>query len=307
MPKIPLPYLALFTMFFTWGTGFVATKAAVNEIPPMLFNGLRYLLCGVLLLAICTARGVPFPKSKTVWSRIGISSALSVFGGNFFLTIALLSINGGIAPVVTSLESSIFIIMCAIWGERFGRSVWLGLFVGFCGLVFMFWPALAAVFSEANNTAMASYGFALFFLLLTAICWGIGGFFVRHYKIEADVFLHTALQYLLACGVFLLIAAVYEPWALGSFSTGAWAAFFYVSLITTILGYGSYMYILGNLPANVIATKAYALPLISILTGYIVLSEVLTGFQIAGGAVILLGIGLVNMGKNKKAESSETA
>ncbi|MGF1572926.1 MAG: DMT family transporter [Sumerlaeia bacterium] len=301
MPKISLPYLALMTMFITWGTGFVATKIVVNEIPPMLFNGMRYLLCGILLLGLSFARGVKLPRDKTVWSRIGISSGLSVFGGNFFLTIALLYINGGIAPVVTSLESSIFILMCFFWGERFGRSVWWGLIVGFCGLIVMFWPALQSMLAGSDEAGMANYSFALFFLLLTAFCWGIGGFYVRHYSIEADVFLHTGVQYMLSCGVFLVIAAIYESWDVTRYSTGAWAAFFYVSLITTILGYGSYMYILDKLPANVIATKAYALPLISIITGYLLLDEVLTTYQIAGAVVILFGIGLVNSGKKAKA------
>jgi drug/metabolite transporter (DMT)-like permease len=304
-PKTPPSpaYLALWVMFLTWGTGFVAAKMVVAEIPPFTYNVLRYLLCGGLLMAWAFGRGVVFPSWKSAegretWGRLAISSALSVFGGNFFVTLGLLSINGGIAPVITSLESSVFLLLCFLQGEKMSRWVWVGMGTGFVGLLVLLSPTLW-LYWEGGVLADAREGFGLLMLFCGALCWGCGGYFVRHHPIRMELFTNTALQYLMSCGVFLVLAVLLEEFHPSEYSARAWGAFFYVSLITTLLGYACYMYILGRLPAPVIATKAYALPLISLVTGYVVLGEVLTPIQWVGVLVMLAGITVVNQARKR--------
>ena len=96
-----------------------------------------------------------------------------------------------------------------------------------------------------------------------------------------------------------MLALFFEEFNPGEYSARAWGAFFYVSLITTLLGYACYMYILGKLPAPVIATKAYALPLISLITGFVVLGEKLTLIQWVGVLVMLAGITVVNQARKR--------
>lgn len=265
----------------------------------MAFNALRFAICGSVLMIYSKSIGRSLPRDRSEWKKMIIASLLAIVGGNFFLTIALLYINGGFAPVITSLESTIFITSCYIFaGDKFKKAAWIGMAIGFSGLLVMFWPAISEIFQNPNEDTQ-NYTLALIFLFLTACCWGSSSYYVRHHKIETPLFMQTSIQYIFACCSFVILSLVMEDLSYTGISKSAWGAFAYVVIFTTVFGYAAFMYILPKLPAQLTATKAYIIPLISIITGYVVLGETLNVFQIIGGVIILGGVCLVNFGKSK--------
>ena len=54
-----------------WGSTYLAIKVGVMELPPFLFAGLRFLVAGLLLLAIARALGDPLPR-RSDWRTLAI-------------------------------------------------------------------------------------------------------------------------------------------------------------------------------------------------------------------------------------------
>ena len=48
----PLPWIALITVWFVWGSTYLGIGAAVETIPPMLMAGVRFLIAGLIVLAV---------------------------------------------------------------------------------------------------------------------------------------------------------------------------------------------------------------------------------------------------------------
>src|SRR5258707_13254527 len=64
-----------------WGSTYLAIKDGVTELPPFLFAGLRFLLAGLLLLAVARALGDPLPR-KSDWRTLAIVGLLLLAGCN---------------------------------------------------------------------------------------------------------------------------------------------------------------------------------------------------------------------------------
>ncbi|HEX8805629.1 MAG TPA: EamA family transporter, partial [Candidatus Aquilonibacter sp.] len=47
-----LPWAALITVWFVWGSTYLGIRVAVETIPPFLMAGIRYMIAGGLLTAV---------------------------------------------------------------------------------------------------------------------------------------------------------------------------------------------------------------------------------------------------------------
>ena len=73
----------------------------------------------------------------------------------------------------------------------------------------------------------------------------------------------------------------------------AWAWLAYLVVIGSIVAFSAYVWLLANAPISLTATYAYVNPVVAVILGAIVLSEPITGAVLVGGAIVVLGVGLV--------------
>jgi drug/metabolite transporter (DMT)-like permease len=66
------------------------------------------------------------------------------------------------------------------------------------------------------------------------------------------------------------------------------------------LGYASWSYALGRASATAAASALYLIPAVSMVLSHLVLGEVPSGFALAGGALVLLGVAAVHRRAAKK-------
>ncbi len=100
--------------------------------------------------------------------------------------------------------------------------------------------------------------------------------------------------------LFQLVPGLFNPGMrpqllhLGS-AAGGWGVLVALAVGPTTLGYGLYMVSLGYLPASVANLIATLEPAFTALLAFIFLHEVLSVVQLAGGALILLGVVLLRL------------
>jgi len=70
----------------------------------------------------------------------------------------------------------------------------------------------------------------------------------------------------------------------------AWAAWTYLMVVGSLVAFSCFVYALKVLPTSVVMTYAYVNPAIAVLLGWLILGEPITGYTLAGMALIIAGV-----------------
>ena len=108
----------------------------------------------------------------------------------------------------------------------------------------------------------------------------------------------AAVEMLIAGIGLTIVGTVLGEFASFSFSTSSFLAFVYLLIFGSIVGYGSYIYAVANLPVSLVSTYAYVNPVIALFLGWFFLDEKITLTIIVAAAIILLGVAVVKKGSN---------
>lgn len=92
-------YLAWVNVCILWGTTYLAIRIGVEEWPPMIFAGFRWLLAGIMLIAFLKAKGYKMPGVKD-FLNISIMGILLLGFGNGLVVYGEMSVPSGLAALL---------------------------------------------------------------------------------------------------------------------------------------------------------------------------------------------------------------
>jgi len=154
--------LALLTLYLIWGSTYFFIRIAIVSIPPFLMTGVRLLVAGGVLYFILRLRGYPSP-TRAEWggsARMGLFLIGGGMGGVAFAEQWVASSVTAFCIATTPLWISIF---SGFWGRWPLRAEWLGLVVGFGGVVLL---------NVGSGLWASPLGGII--LLLSPMCWAFG-------------------------------------------------------------------------------------------------------------------------------------
>jgi len=127
---------SLFAVYLIWGSTYLAIRVAVREIPPLMMAGVRFLLAGAGLYAFVRLRGSA-ALNRRQWLGAAIAGTLMLSFGNGGLTVAEKSVSSGLAAAVVASVPLWAAVFAGFWGQWPTRAEWLGLALGFAGVVIL--------------------------------------------------------------------------------------------------------------------------------------------------------------------------
>ena len=294
----PAPWkfaLALALVYISWGTTYLAIEEGVKTLPPALFAGTRVALAGLTVLAFLALSGGTVRLSRRDAVLTCLSGGLMFVGGNGMLTFAEKTVPSGIAAVLAATIPLWMALLEAVFprGDRLTWRGWLGLLIGLAGVALLLsekWLRQpASVFADAGP----------FLVLGSATAWSLGSFLYRHGGSRAPHLTAAAYQMLFGGGGMAVIGLMMgEARGLtpACLTGGAVAAFFYLLVVGSLIGFIAYNWLLGHASAALAGTYAYVNPIIALLVGWLLAAETLSLGVFAGGVVILVGVALVRLG-----------
>ena len=116
---------------------------------------------------------------------------------------------------------------------------------------------------------------------------------------------NSGWQMLTGAFFFLLTSAGRGEWTNMDWSAvplSAWSSLAYLIVFGSIIGFSAYVWLLQVRPATQVSTYAYVNPVVAVLLGVFVGSEVLGWREFAGLVVILGGVLLINLAKYRTAK-----
>ena len=210
--------LAFAAVYFFWGSTYTAIRIGAADMPALLFAGTRFLVAGVILIVWCRLRRlrILWPiREMMIFCAVGL---LLLGCGNVGLVYAEKTMPSGLSSLVLAVIPLIvaLIEMLLPGGEPLPGRGWLGMALGFVGLVALVWPSI-----QAGVTGDRALLTALAALLGGAVCWAAGSVFSRRARLKANSFVAAAWQMIFAGIVSVAIGSAMDEWPLFHLTPGA--------------------------------------------------------------------------------------
>lgn len=272
---------ALLAVYLLWGSTYFAIRLMVESAPPLLANGVRYTVAGVILAGYVAVRR---PRALLVTRRelaaIALLGSVLLLGGNSMIVVAEQTVPSAAAALLFAAVPFWVVLLRRAHRERVARVTLVGVAVGFVGV---------AVIAAPGATGL---GVGSGFLVFGSICWAVGSYYAPRLSLPADTTAATALEMIVGGVATALagLAAGEAPTRLGELSTRSGGAFLFLVFGGAVFGFSAYRWLLDNAPVSTVATHAYVNPLVAVLLGTLILGERLSLSALAGGALVLAAV-----------------
>ncbi|MHB8679626.1 MAG: drug/metabolite exporter YedA [Rudaea sp.] len=284
-PRILVP-LALAGVYLIWGSTYLAIRIGVADYPPFLMAAIRFPIAGGLMYAFLRWRGVAAP-TRQQWFNCLVTSTLLLGLGNGLVCYAEQTVPSGIAAVAVASVGLFMAIFAGLYGQWPNRLEWLGLIVGFGGVI---------VLNLGNGLRSSPLGAAA--LVLAAIGWAFGSIWSRRRDMPAPAM--GAAAQMLCGGIPLGLMALAGGERMPHLpSLHATLALTYLIVAGSILGFTAYVYLLHNVRPALATSYAYVNPPVAVLVGVVLGGESVHALDIAGTVVILAGVVAITLAKTK--------
>jgi drug/metabolite transporter (DMT)-like permease len=267
-----------------WSTGFIVARYGMPHAPPFKFLVMRYALSiACFMLWIVLAR-VKWPSDKTQWLHLAVTGIFMHAGylGGVWAAVKL-GMGSGLSALIVGLQPVLTAIWLAAIGSKILNRQWLGLVLGFVGLVMVVSRKFGAG-GEANWLNMSMIVGAL--LSIT-----IGTLYQKRFVTSCDVRTANTVQLGAALLVTLPLAALELEairWNAELLGAIAW------SVLALTLGGSSLLYLLIQKGAAASVTSLmYLVPPTTALMAWILFAEPITVTTVLGTLLTALGVALV--------------
>jgi drug/metabolite transporter (DMT)-like permease len=174
-------------------------------------------------------------------------------------------------------------------GQQFHWREWLGLVVGFGGIVLLVWPDISA-----GGAAGRGFLWGVVSIQIACAGWAVGSAYARRDVGPKDVMGAAALQMIFGGLLMLAAGTALGEWPRLHFTTRTAVSFAYLTAAGSVVAFAAYSYALRHLDVAVVSLYTYINPVIAVALGALVLGEAVGTRMIAAAAVIVLGVVIVD-------------
>ena len=257
-----------------WGVNFVVIHVGLDHFPPLLFAALRFCLVA-LALPFVPRPGVPVSYVVAV----GVFLSAGQFG-LLFLGIDK-GMPAGLASLVLQLQAAFTVgLAVLLLKERPRRAQLAGGALALAGI---------GIIAAARASAVPIGALAL--TVGAAASWGFGNVATRKARTPNPLGL-LVWSSLVPPLPLLTLSFLTERGDPVDFTASSILALLYVVVLSTLLGFGAWAWLLGRHPASTVAPFTLLVPVVGIAAAWLALNEVPSGAELIGAAVVLSGLAL---------------
>jgi len=286
-----LPYLEAFSAATVWGASFIATKVALQDVSPITIVWMRFSM-GIIVLGFSVAMRKQFSlPNKNEWGYFALLGFLGITFHQWLQSNALKTSEAGTtAWIVATTPVFMALLGWLVLKEKLDWSRSFGILLAFFGVLVVVADGNIASISIGTFGAP---GDAL--VLASAVNWTIVSVLSRRglktYSASLFVFYMMAFGCLFTSVLFVSGGYYAEIPAL---SLDGWIGITFLGVFCSGLAYLWWYDALQALTTAGTGVFLYIEPLVAIVVAFFVLAESITIASLIGGAVILVGVWLVN-------------
>ena len=280
------------TLALMWGSSYLFIKIGVETLPPLSLVLLRVVVGVAILLVGVALTRTPLPRDPRTIGHLGVLGAVNIVVPFWLIGWAEQHIDSGLAGILQSTAPFFTLVLAAtfIHDEHITRGRLAGIALGFAGIVVLSAPNIA----EVGSSLGAQRLLAELAVVGASLAYAVGNTYARRKLRNARplvlatgqvgwaVVLVAILALVVDGGVTLpaVPEAAFAVLWLGAVGTG----FAYIVFFSLLTGWG---------PTRA-SLVAYLLPVVAVALGVIVLGETIDVLFVAGAALIVAGVWVVN-------------
>ena len=283
---------------FIWGSTWLFIKIGLNDLPPLTFAGIRFVIAAIVLFSLIAVRRVPLPSKGRDVVFLAVTGVLSfslnyglVFWGEQYIT-------SGLAALLQSTLPAFGLIIAHLYlpGERMTLAKIAGVLLGVIGV--------GVIFSNQLQVSgpRALWGSAA--LVLSAFCAAYANVLVKARGGSLDPAILAGGQMFFGLIPLLIFGIAFEGNPLHfRWTRMAVVALFYLAIVGSVVAFMLYYWLVQHMDVTKTMLIALVTPVTAVILGMIVLKEHLDWRTLAGGAMIISGIGLIILRRSKKPDT----
>jgi drug/metabolite transporter (DMT)-like permease len=275
----------LLIVYVVWGSTYLAIRVAVQPgagFPPFTLAATRTLVASLIMFALAALTRQRLRPTRSELGLAAASGLLLWVGGNGLVSWAEQRIPSALTALIIGATPLGVALVEAIVDRRLPSiKLALALLVGFAGIGLLSAPVLV--------NGVRADGLSILALITAALSWGAGSVLQSRRQGALPPLVSAGYQHLFGClGLSLVVLLRGEPWPTPT--PAAWLAWGYLVVVGSVISFTAYVRALRLLPTSLVATYAYVNPVIAVFLGWLILREAVTGWIIAGSALVLLGV-----------------
>jgi drug/metabolite transporter (DMT)-like permease len=286
-----LPIIKAIFAVSAWGASFIATKVSLQYISPVSVVWLRFGIGFFILWAAVVWR----KQSSTHVTRdlpyLALLGFLGITFHQWLQSTGLITAQASttawivaITPVFIALLGWVFLKESMVWIQ------WTGIALAALGVLL--------VVSEGDLSALSTGEFGTrgdFLILISSLNWAIFSIISRSglqkYPAAWMMFYVMGFGWLFSSVLLFLGPGLSE---IGQLELDGWLAIGFLGIVCSGLAYIFWYDALQAIPASRVGAFLYLEPLVAVVVAALVLFEPLLWASLLGGAIILLGVWMVN-------------
>ena len=293
--KKAITYFEVLFAVIVWGASFIATKVGVREVTPITVVWLRFGM-GVLILGVAVAARKEFAlPEKKEWGYFALLGFLGISWHQWLQSTGLQTSQASTTAWIVA-TTPIFMALLG-WLILKEKLNWIQIggiaLAAFGVLLVVSNGALSSIFS-GNFGAPGDY-----LIMISAPNWAIFSALSRR-----GLQKHPAARMMFYVMGFGWLFTTIAFFAGGNFSeiaklqTDGWLGVVFLGVFCSGLAYIAWYDALQAIAASKVGAFLYLEPLVAVVVAAVILAEPITWVSLGGGAIILLGVWLVNRPSN---------
>ena len=270
----------------TLGFGFVIAKPAFEYFPPFLLMGLRFCITASILIWW-------FPIPKGLFKDLIIVSFIGSTLQYGLTYSGLNMIDASSAVLLVQVEVPCGVIFAYfLLKERPGIKNILGICISFFG-----------VYILTGDPSLEGKFIGILLTLTGATTWAYGAVLAKPLSEKMNPLALTAWLALFSGPPLIIASNIYDGNMMNYFrsaSLTSWIIVAYIGLIMQPVSYGCWYYVLKRHPVYKVLPIMMLLPITGLVASIFLLGEEPGKYILIGGTIILIGVGMILFGKQKK-------
>jgi drug/metabolite transporter (DMT)-like permease len=270
-----------------WSSAFTSARIIVADAPPILSLSLRFLISGLIGIALARFLGQTWRLTPGQWRAtivFGLCQNALYLGLNF---VAMKTVEASLASIIAStMPLAVGLAGWVIFRERLSALGVLGLCAGAGGV--------ALIMGARMQAGADFYGIALCFIAVASLT--VATLMVRGASSGGNLLMIVGLQMLVGAG-FLVIPGLMFDQPEVTWSVKLVLAFSYTVLMPGLVATFIWFWLVQRIGAVKAATFHFLNPFFGVLIAAVLLGETLSVWDIVGVVIIMVGILSVQMAR----------
>ena len=127
--------VAFFSIYVIWGSTYFLNKIAVEQLPPFMLAGFRFLIAGFLIFIIARLIGVKLHITRRQLVNCTVIGFLFLSFGNGVVVWALKYVDSGTAALQVSAQPLVILLLMRVFeGKKIQSMSIIGVVLGIIGI-----------------------------------------------------------------------------------------------------------------------------------------------------------------------------